>query len=121
MIDSYPASDDDTSNNRNESDISKPSLPLQRHQIGKHGCEKRRRSANGLIERDRQISKRNVSANDRGTKDHTEARDLDELDSGSNSLHWHHLHPRNCDVAEQRTSRHVTHCEEDRVLESIVA
>jgi len=36
-------------------------------------------------------------------------------------LQGHHLHPRDGDVTEQGTRRHVAHGEEDRVLEAIVA
>lgn len=40
----YPTSNDDSSDNRNKSEISKPSLPLKRHSISKHRREKRRGS-----------------------------------------------------------------------------
>lgn len=43
------------------------------------------------------------------------------MDAGSNGLQRNDLQPSNCNVAEQRTSGHVAHGEEDRVLETIVA
>lgn len=118
---SYPTCNDDPCNNRNESEISEPSLPFERHKVGKHGSEERRGGPNSLVKRDRQIPQRNVPKHHRNAEHETQRRDLQELDPGSNGLHRHHLHPRNCDVAEQRTSGHVAHGEEDRVLEAIVA
>ena len=118
---SYPAGDDHTSNNRNERHVSKPSLALQRHQIREHSREKRRRSPNRLIERHRQIPKRDVTTNHRCAKHEAKSGDLHELNPRSDRLHWDHLHPRNGNVAEQRTRRHVAHGQEDWVLETVIA
>lgn len=95
-----PAGDDDTSNNRNESEISKPSLPLEGNEIGEDGSEERGGGTNGLIERDGEKAKRDVTANNRGTKDEAECGDLEELDSRSDGLHRDHLQPGNGDVTE---------------------
>lgn len=116
-----PASDYDSSDNRNEGDVREPSLPLERHEVGKHGGEKGRGGANCLVEGDRQVSERNVAEDDGDAEDEAESGDLEELNPGSNGLHRDHLHPRDGDVAEERASGHVAHGEEDRVFEAIVA
>ncbi|PON87575.1 hypothetical protein TorRG33x02_165680 [Trema orientale] len=118
---SYPACDNDSGNNRNEGDIGEPGLPPKGHDVGKDGGEERRGGPNSLVERDRQIPERNVSEHDGDTEDEAESRDLKELDRRSNGLHRDYLQPRYGDVAEQGTSGHVAHGEEDRVLEAIVA
>ena len=117
----YPAGDDDPSYNGNESNIRKPSLSLQGHKIRKDRSEKRRGSPDRLIERNRQKTKGNITADNGGAEDKAKGGDLHELDPRSDCLHGDHLHPGNGDVAEQRTSRHVAHGEEDRILEAIVA
>ena len=116
----YPARNDNSGDDRNESSISKPSLPLQGHQISKNRREKWRRRSNSLVERDRQIPKRNVAKHNGDAEDKAKSRDLKELDARSNGLQRNHLKPSNCNVAEQRTSGHVAHGEEDRVLKTIV-
>ena len=118
---SHPACDDDPRDNRNERHIGKPSLPLQGHKVRKDSSEKRRRSPNSLVERDGQEAERDVAEDDRHTKNETESRDLEELDSRPNGLHGNHLHPRDGHVAEERASGHMAHGEEDRVLEPVVA
>ena len=118
---SYPTSNNDASNNRDESNISEPSFPLHRHEVSKNRRKERRGSPNSLIERDWQISKRNVAKDNRNTKHKAKSRNLHKLDPRSNSLHRNHLQPSNRNIAKQRASSHVAHSQEDRVLEAIVA
>ncbi|KAL4290448.1 hypothetical protein GQ457_14G024560 [Hibiscus cannabinus] len=117
----YPTGNDNPSNNRDEGNISKPSLPLQRHQVGENRREERRRSADGLVKTHRQEPQGDVPEHHRHAKDQTQGRDLQELDPRSNRLHGDHLHPCNRDVAQQGTSRHVAHGQEDWVFEAVIA
>ena len=119
--DNYPTGNNNTSNNREESEVSQPSLPLKRYQIRKHGREKRRRGADRLVKRDRKEPEGDVPEHHRHAENEAQRRDLEELDAGSDRLHRDHLHPRDGHVAEQRARRHVAHGEEDRVLEPVVA
>lgn len=73
-----------------------------------------------MVERDGKIAKRNVTKDNGDAEDKAEGGDLKELNARSNSLKRNKLQPRNCNVAEQRTSGHVAHGEEDRILETIV-
>lgn len=115
-----PAGNDNPGDDRNERNISEPSLSLQGHQVSKNSGEKRGGGSNSLVERDRKIAKRNVTKNNGDAEDKAEGGDLKELNARSNSLKRNKLQPRNCNVAEQRTSGHVAHGEEDRILETIV-
>lgn len=117
----YPTCNDHPSDNGNESNIGKPSLPLQGHKIRKNRSKERRGSPDRLVEGNRQKAKGNITANNRGAEDKAKGGDLHELDPRSDGLHGHHLHPGNGQVAEQRTGRHVAHGEKDRILEAIVA
>lgn len=117
----YPACDDDPSDNRNEGHIGKPSLPLQGHEVGKNRGEERRCGPNSLVEGNRQEAEGDVAEDDRDAEDEAEGGDLEKLDPGPNCLHGDHLHPRDGYVAEQRASGHMAHGEEDRVLEAVVA
>lgn len=117
----YPTCNDNPSNNRNKGQVSEPSLPLECHDVRKNRSEERRGSTNSLVERHRQIPKRDVPKHHRDTENETKRRDLEELNPGSNGLHRHNLHPRDGNIAEQRARSHVTHGEKDRVLETIVA
>lgn len=116
-----PTGDDNPGNHRNQSYIRKPSLPLQRHQIGEDRGEKGRRGSDRLVKGHGQEAEGNVAEDDRHAEHEAEGRDFEELDPGSNGLHRDHLHPRDGDVAEQGASGHVAHGEEDRVLEPIIA
>ena len=51
----YPASNDDTGDNRNKGDVGEPSLPFKGHKVRKNSGEEGRGSTNGLIERNGQI------------------------------------------------------------------
>nr|GMC92845.1 hypothetical protein B296_00027044 [Ipomoea batatas] len=117
----YPTGNDYACDNRNKSDVSQPSLSFERHQIRKDGSEEGRGGANGLVEGNRQVAERDVAADDGGAKHEAQRGDLHELNPRSYSLHRHHLHPGNGDVAEQRASRHVAHREKDRVFKSVIA
>ena len=117
----YPTGNNNTSNNREESEVSQPSLPLERHHIRKHGREKRRRCADRLVKRNRQKPQRYVTKHHRHAEDEAQGRDLEELDAGSDRLHRDHLEPRDGDVAEEGAGGHVAHGEEDRVFEPVVA
>ena len=119
--DNYPTGNNNTSNNREESEVSQPSLPLERHHIRKHGREKRRRCADGLVKRNRQKPQRDVTEDHRHAEDEAQSRDLEELDAGSDRLHRDHLEPSDGDVAEEGAGGHVAHGEEDRVFEPVVA
>lgn len=67
-----PTSNDDTGDNRDESAIGYPGLSLEGHDISKHGGEERSGGADGLIERDGKIPKRDVAADDGGAEDNSE-------------------------------------------------
>lgn len=94
----YPTSNDNTSNDRNESDISEPSFSFEGHKIRKNGSKKWRRSTDSLIKRNRKITKRDVSANNRSTKNGGKCSNLRKLNTRSNRLHWNNLQPCNGDV-----------------------
>jgi hypothetical protein len=76
---SHPTSNDTTSNNRNERNISKPTFPSKCHQICKHCSEKWGGGPNSLIKRYWKISKRYISSHNRGTKNDPKSRDLQKL------------------------------------------
>ena len=116
-----PASDNDAGDNRHEGEVGEPGLTLERNEVSEDGSEERRGRADGLVKGDREEAEGDVAKDDGDTKYEGESRDFEKLLSRSDSLHRHHLHPRNGDVAEQRTRRHVTHRQEDRILETIVA
>lgn len=118
---SYPTSNNDPSNNRDESNVSEPSFPLHRHKVSKNRRKERRGGPNSLVEGNRQIPKRNVTKDNRNTEDKAKSSNLQKLDPRSNRLHRNHLQPSNRNIAKQRASRHVAHGQEDRVLEPIVA
>ncbi|KAF5941214.1 hypothetical protein HYC85_022381, partial [Camellia sinensis] len=67
------------SNNRHKSSIGNPRLPLESHQIRKHSREKRRRSTDSLIERHREVPKRDVTTHNRPTKHNAQSRDSQQL------------------------------------------
>lgn len=117
----YPAGDDDSGNNGDQGDVGEPGLTLESHEVCEDGREERSGGSNGLIKGNGKVSQRDVSEDDGDAEYKAESGDLEELNSGSDCLHRNHLHPSNGDVAEQRTSRHVAHGQEDRVLEAIVA
>ena len=47
----YPSGNDNTSDNRNKSEIGKPTLPLRSHETSKNRSEKRRGGPNSLSKR----------------------------------------------------------------------
>jgi len=116
----YPTGDNDTGNNGDESAISDPSFSLKGHDISEECSEKRRRSTNGLIKGDREITKGDVSTDDRGTKDNAESRNLEKLRTRFEVLERDELEEDDGDVAEDSASGHVTHCEENREFESVI-
>ena len=117
----YPTCNDDSSNNRNKREVSEPSLPLERHKVGKNGSEEGRGGANGLVKRHGEVAERDVPEDNGDAENEAESRDLEELHLGSKGLQRHDLHPRYGDVTEQRARRHVAHGQEDWVLEAVVA
>lgn len=115
-----PTCNHDPGNNWYKSNIGDPSLPLKGHQISKHGGEKRRGCTDGLIEGDREIPKRNVATDNRGTEYNAESGNLEELSPRFKGLQRRNFQENNGDVTENCTSRHVAHCEEDWEAEAIV-
>lgn len=63
--DIYPTSNDNTSNNRDESDVCEPTLPLEGHDISKDSGEKGGGGTNGLVEGDREVAEGDVASNHR--------------------------------------------------------
>ena len=117
----YPTCNDDPCNDRQESQVSNPSLPLAAHDVGEDGGEEGRGGPDGLVKRHRKVPQRHVPADDGEAEHDAEAGDLEELCAGLDGLHGHHLHAHNGNVAEQRAGGHVAEGEEDRVLEPVVA
>ena len=117
----YPTGDYNSGDDRNQRKVSEPGLSLHRHQVSKHRSKEGCRRPHRLIERDGQVPQRDVPTDDGSTEDETQSGDLEELDPRSDGLHGHELHPRDCDVAQQRAGGHVAHSEEDWVLEPIIA
>lgn len=56
----YPAGNDDPSDNRNKGEVCEPSLPLKRHKVSKNGSEEGRGGTNSLVKRHRQVPQRYV-------------------------------------------------------------
>lgn len=115
-----PTGDDDTGDDRDESTISNPSFSLKGHKISKQSREKRRRSTDGLIERDRKVTKGDVTTDDGSTKDDAESSNLKELRTRFEMLERNKLEENNGDVAKDSASGHVTHCEKNREFESVI-
>lgn len=115
-----PTSNDDTSNDRDKSTIGNPSLSLKSHEIREERGEKRRRSTDGLIERDGEVTERDVTADDGGAEDDAESGDLEELGARFEVLERDELEEDDGDVAEEGAGGHVAHGEEDGELEAVV-
>lgn len=116
-----PAGDDDPGDDGDESEVGKPSLALERDEVGEDGGEEGGGGADGLVEGDGEEAEGDVAEDDGDAEDEAEGGDLEELDAGSDGLHRDHLHPGDGDVAEEGAGGHVAHGEEDRVLEPVVA
>lgn len=116
----HPTSNNHASNDRDQCSIRDPSLPLQCHQVGKEGRKEGCCGAHGLIERDGQVPEGNIPSDDGAAEDDTKRRDLEELGPGSDSLERHNPHENDGNIAEDGTSRHVAHGEEDWEGEGIV-
>ena len=56
----YPTCKDDSSNNRNKREVSEPSLPLERHKVGKNSNEEGHGGANGLVKRHGEVVERDA-------------------------------------------------------------
>lgn len=110
----------DAGNHRHKSAVCDPSLSFKGHQIGKQGGEKRRGGTDSLIERDREVAKRNVAADDGATEDDAESRNLEKLGARFDVLERNDLHEDNGDVAEESAGGHVTHCEENWESEAVI-
>lgn len=119
--DVYPTGNNNTSNHRKEGSVGKEGFSCTGHQVSENRSEKRRRGTHGLIKGDGEILEGNVAADDGEAEDETQRGYLEELHPRPDGLHWGDGEPRNGEVAERRTSQHVTESEEDRVAESVVA
>lgn len=116
-----PASDNNPSNNRNEGNISEPSLPFKGHQVSKNSSEEGSGGTDGLIKGNGEKAQGDVPKDDGDAENERKSGDFEKLKTRSDGLHGNHFHPRNGYVTEQRTSRHVAHGQKDRVLEPVVA
>ena len=116
-----PAGNDDAGDDGDEGEIGEPGLALEGHDVSEDGGEEGGGGADGLVKRDGEVAERDVAEDDGEAEDEAEGGDLEELEAGADGLHGDHLEPGDGDVAEEGASGHVTHGEEDRVLEAIVA
>jgi hypothetical protein len=117
----YSAGDDDAGDDGHEGEVGDPGLALNSHEIGEDGCEEGRRGADGLVERDGEVAQRDVPGDDGAAEDEAERSDLRELEAGAYELHGHDAKTGDGGIGEQGAGGHVTHGEEDGVLEAVVA
>ena len=73
-----------------------------------------------MIERNREVTERDVTADDGGAEDDAESGDLEELGARFEVLERDELEEDDGDVAEEGAGGHVAHGEEDGELEAVV-
>lgn len=96
-------------------------LLLTSNQESKNRSEKRRRSADCLIKRNRKVAKRSIAADDGEAENGAEGKDFEKLFTRKNVLQRNNLEEINGDIAISGASEHVEHGEEDRVAVAIEA
>jgi hypothetical protein len=117
----YAASDGDACDDGHEREVGEEGLSLDGHDVGEDGGEEGGGGADGLVEGDGEVAEGDVAGDDGGAEDGAESGDLGELEAGAGELHGDDAEPGDSGVGEEGAGGHVSHGEEDRVLEAIVA
>lgn len=102
-------------NHRQKRKINLSRLLLTSNQKSKNRSEKWRGSTDGLVKRNRKVTKRCIPTNNGETENGAKSKDFKKLFTRKNVLQRNNLKKINSNIAISRTSKHVKHREEDRV------
>lgn len=117
----YPTGNDNAGHNRDESEVSEATLPLESDEASEHRREKRRRCTDGLVKGDGKVAEWDVASDDREWEDESQWRYVEELHAWPKGLHWHNFEACYGNVAEDGARQHVTQRQEYWVAVAVVA